>query len=90
MNDVALSEAALSRIEAVLGAPEADASELRGVRRDFPNLTVTRCDASDVGVEEPFRRYRRYDLYLVDASEHCWRFTADPDRASGVVVAAKS
>jgi len=89
VNDVPLSEAVLSRIEIALSVPGADAAELRGLRREFPGLTVTHCDASDVGVEEPFRRYHRYDLYLVDASEHCWRFTADPGRATGVVVAAK-
>ena len=84
-----LSEDALTRIEAALSAPDADPAALADVRRDFPGLSLTRCDVSDLGVEQPFRQYQRFNLYLVDASDHCWRLTADPARATGVVVAAK-
>ena len=89
MNDLPLNEDALTRLEAALSPPDADPVALAGFRRDFPGLSLTRCDVSDLGVEQPFRQYQRFNLYLVDASDHCWRLTADPARATGVVVAAK-
>jgi hypothetical protein len=89
MTDLALNDAALTKIDAALGEPDANSASLAGFRRDFPNLSLTRCDVSDLGVEPPFRQYPRFNLYLVDASDHCWRITADPARATGVVVAAK-
>jgi hypothetical protein len=89
VNELPLSEDALTRIDAVLRLPDADSGALAGFRHDFPGLSLTRCDVSDLGVEEPFRQYPRFNLYLVDASEHCWRFTADPARATGLVVAEK-
>jgi len=89
MTDLPLNDDALTRIDAALSPPEADAAALAGFRHDFPGLSVTRCDVSDLGVEPPFRQYPRFNLYLVDASDHCWRLTADPARATGVVVAAK-
>ena len=84
-----LNEAALARIEAALSPQDADASALGGFRRDYPGLSLTRCDVSDLGVEQPFRQYQRFNLYLVDASDHCVRFTADAERATGLVVARK-
>ena len=89
MTDLALNDDALTRIDVALSSPAGDSVALAGFRHDFPGLSLTRCDASDLGVEEPFRQYERFNLYLVDASDHCWRLTADPARATGVVVAAK-
>jgi hypothetical protein len=89
VNRLPLNEEALARIEAALSPQDADPFALLAFRRDFPALSITRCDASDLGVEQPFRQYHRFNLYLVDASEHCWRLTADPARATGLVVAAK-
>ncbi len=57
---------------------------LAGFRNDFPGLSLTRCDLSDLGVEEPFREYPRFNLYLIDASDHCSHLTADPACATGV------
>jgi hypothetical protein len=72
---VPLNEADLASIEAALGPRDAEATVLPGFRREFPGLSLTRCD-----VLYP---------YLVDASNRCWRLTADSARATGVVVAAK-
>ena len=87
---MALNNDALAFLEAALGSAEADAAALAEFRQDFPGCSLTRCDASDLGVEIPFRRYPRFDLYLVDANDHCWRITDDPARATGVVVAHKA
>jgi hypothetical protein len=87
--DLPLNADALTKIDAALSPPEADPRALAGFRHEFPGLSLTRCDVSDLGVEPPFRQYPRFNLYLVDASDHCWRLTEDPARATGVVVAAK-
>jgi hypothetical protein len=86
---MALSDADLAQIEALLAPPQADAGALAGFRARFPGLTLTRCDAADMGAESPFREYPRFNLYLVDAADHCWRLTADPARATGIVVAQR-
>jgi hypothetical protein len=85
-----LSEEAIAKLEELLAPPDADGVALAGFRRDFPGLSLTRCDDSDVGVEEPFRRYPRFNVYLVDAADHCAHFTTDQSRATGLVVAAKA
>lgn len=59
-------------------------------RRRFPGLSFTRCDAADLSEEPLFRRYARFDLYLVDGRSHCWRITSDPARATGVVIAGRN
>ena len=81
-----LSATDLSRIEALLGAPGAATPALAALRQSFPRLSLTRCDPSDLGAELPFRAFGRFDLYLVDGTDHCWRLTSDPERATGVVV----
>jgi hypothetical protein len=81
-----LSADELAEIEALLAAPDADTSVLVELRQRFPRISLTRCDASDVGVEPPFREFRKFTLYLVDGADHCWRLTGDAARATGIVV----
>lgn len=77
----------MSRLESLLhdaaGVPQAAAQ----VPCLFPGKSVTRCDASDMGAESPFRRFDAFDLYLVDGRDHCWRITGDPAEATGIVLA---
>ena len=79
-----ISEENLQVIESHLGA-ENPAGE---IRKDIPDMKITRCSESDM-VEEPFRSYERFNLYLVDSSESCWKITHDPLDATGVVLAKK-
>jgi hypothetical protein len=81
-----LSAENLSEIETLLQAPEANAQSLADLRRRFPGLSLTQCDASDLDAEEPFRQFQRFSLYLVDGLDHCWKITSDPSRATGLVV----
>jgi len=83
---MALTANDLQDIDALLDAVDVDAAVLGQLRRRFPALSLTRCDASDLGVETPFREYRRFALHLVDGNDHCWRLTDDPARATGLVV----
>lgn len=84
-----ISQEDLSRIDALLIAPPAGGNPLADFRSNFPGLSLTRCDASDMSTEEVFRAYPKFNLYLVDGRDHCWHFTTDPAAATGIVVAAR-
>jgi hypothetical protein len=86
---MALGADELNEIDRVLSAPGADARVVAELRQMFPHLSWTKCDASDV-TETPFRSYPRFEIHLVDRSDHCVQITADPMRASGVVVADRN
>jgi hypothetical protein len=86
---MALSADEMMEIDRVLSDPDADARVVAEMRRRFPHLSWTKCDASDV-TEAPFRRYPRFDIHLVDRTDHCVQITADPLRASGIVVAERN
>ena len=82
-----LSPDHIALIETALGAADADDAAVTALRKGLAGLTLTRCDTSDVDSEKPFREYPRFNVYLVDASDHCWTITTDSARATGVVVA---
>jgi hypothetical protein len=86
---MALGPDELRQIDEVLSAPGVDAGVFAQLRGRFPHLSWTRCDASDV-TESPFRAYSRFDVHLVDRSDHCVQITADPARATGIVLAERS
>jgi len=78
----------ITEIDKLLGAEETAAGAFARLRKRFPKLSLTRVDASDLGMETPFRQYQRFDLYLVDGGSHCWNLTDNPERATGLVIAA--
>lgn len=86
---MALTENDLAQLEALLGSAAVGENPLANFRQRFPALSLTRCDASDMGSDKPFRTYPGFELYLVDGSNHCWRITADPTIATGIVVAQR-
>jgi hypothetical protein len=86
---MALGPNELLEIDQVLSAPDADARVFAQLRGRFPHLSWTRCDASDV-TEPPFRSYSRFEVHLVDRSDHCVQITADPARATGIVLATRT
>lgn len=86
--DMALSADDLVKIEEMLSAPNADRSIFADLRKAFPHLSWTRCDASDL-TEMPYRSYAKVDIHLLDSADHCVIMTRDPDRATGVVVAER-
>jgi len=86
---MALGPNELLEIDQLLSAPDADAGVFAQLRSRFPHLSWTRCDASDV-TESPFRTYSRFEVHLVDRSDHCVQITADPARATGIVLANRT
>ena len=83
---MALGAEELMQIDRVLSASNVDARAFAELRQRFPQLSWTRCDASDV-TETPFRSYPLFEIHLVDRTDHCVQITADPMRASGIVLA---
>lgn len=79
----------LTGIERVLASPDAASLAFAELRRQFPHLAWTRCEASDV-VEEPFRSYPHFDIHLLDGASYCVEITSDPARATGIVLARRS
>ncbi len=84
-----LNEQSLAAIAELLASAEADAAALSELRRRFPGLSLTRCDAHDVADETPFRSFARCNLYLLDGRDHCFKITSDPGSATGLVLASK-
>lgn len=86
---MALGPEELTEIDQLLSAPDTDGGVFATLRSRFPQLSWTRCDASDL-TETPFRSYSRFEIHLVDRTDHCVQITADPARASGIVLAARN
>jgi len=85
---MALNEEELTEIDMLLTALPGDGDVFARLRRRFPHLVLTRCDASDV-TEAPFRTCAQVDVHLLDTTDHCARITADPARASGFILAKR-
>lgn len=78
----------LTVIGELLSAPAVDGTVFAELRKRFPHLSWTRCDASDV-LEEPFRSYGPIDLHLLDSADHCVRIVTDPAQATGIILARR-
>jgi hypothetical protein len=76
----------LSEIERLLARADNAAGAVAGLRRQFPHLSWTSCDASDL-TEVPFRSFSKFDIHLLDSADHCTQITGDPARATGIVLA---
>jgi hypothetical protein len=79
----------LHAIDTLLASARADSRTLSSLRDLAPGLSATRCDATDIRDETPFRKYESCDLFLLDGRDHCVRITNDPAAATGVIVAPK-
>ena len=78
----------LARIETLLGGEDA-ANAPAQLKALFPKLSLTRADPSDMGVEEAYREFPAFTLYLVDGRDHCWHITTDPSLATGLLLVTK-
>ena len=84
---IAASE--IQDIESFLASAPASAAVFAELRRKFPNLSWSRCDASDVE-EEPFRTIGGFDLHLLDTRDHCPTVVSDPATANGLILATRN
>lgn len=58
------------------------------LKNTFPGLSFVRMSAKDIE-EPPFRAMDQYNLYLLDAREHCVQLTSDLTNATGLVIAQR-
>lgn len=86
---MALTADALVRIRTVLEGEGTASERVAQLRKAFPKVSVTRCDAGDMDTETPVLLTPGFDVYLIDTSEHCVRITTEPEAASGLIVAEK-
>ncbi|MDD5035478.1 MAG: hypothetical protein PHE55_12055 [Methylococcaceae bacterium] len=80
---------ALREIQCLLEGEAPSAECVASVRKAFPGLSLTRCDASDMDTETPVLETARFNVYLIDTAEHCARISTDPAKASGLILAEK-
>jgi len=85
---MAVAAEELVEIEKVLGGLASGDNPVPELRRRFPQLSWTRCSASDV-TEAPYRTCARFEIHLLDRSDHCVQITDDPARATGIVLAER-
>lgn len=83
-----LTPAKLDSIAALAAAAANPRASVVELRRQYPGLSFTCCDASDMSADlEPYQSQSGFDLYLVNGSGHCWDLTADMQAATGVLIA---
>ena len=63
---------------------------LSHLRNVYPDLHFTYCMNADVIDVPPVEMRPAFNVYLVDAQEHCLRLTTDRRLATGVVIAEVS
>jgi hypothetical protein len=66
-----------------------DEAAVASLRAAYPGLHFTLCDDEDVPARlVPAAERPGFNVYLVDAGEHCVKFTTEPAQASGLVFAS--
>jgi hypothetical protein len=73
---------------AAVSLSELNDDTLASLRSAWPDLRFTLCNDDDMPARLPAALKReRFNLYLVNGSEHCLSLTDDPSQAIGVVLA---
>lgn len=66
-----------------------DETAIGALRSAHPGVHFTLCNDDDVPARlAPAARRSGFRVYLVDAGEHCVKFTTEPEHASGLVFAS--
>lgn len=86
---MAFTADALDQIRSLLEGEGSAAERIASLRKAFPGVSLTRCDASDIDTETPALETASFHVYLIDTSEHCVRITTQPEAATGLIVAEK-
>jgi hypothetical protein len=88
---VMISNEFLDQIQTIVSRAGLSADSVAALRVAFPDHHFTHCLDDDIGVGiPPVRETDAFNLYLIDGSEHCLRFTRDLESATGVVLAEVS
>ncbi|MBY0579637.1 MAG: hypothetical protein K2P57_11390 [Burkholderiales bacterium] len=79
----------IERIGSFLEACEDRSRIVAEFKKQFPGVSLTRCDSQDMSGEIPFKSIPGFDLHLVDGRDHCWKITQEAADATGVVLAER-
>jgi hypothetical protein len=83
-----ITQTFLDQIETIVTRAGLSSDSLAALREAFPDHHFTHCLDDDISAGiEPVREAEGFNLYLIDASEHCLRFTRELDSATGLVLA---
>ena len=82
-----LKATTIERIAAMVIAQGLNETTLQALRADWPELRFTYCSDDDICGPVPYLQAETFNLYLLDAREHCPALTGDLSVASGVVLA---
>jgi hypothetical protein len=83
-----ITDTFLDQITTVVSRAGLSADSVAALRDAFPDLHFTYCLDDDIGVGiEPVRSTEDFNLYLVNGSDHCVRFTPNLEAATGLVLA---
>jgi len=86
-----IAEGFLDQVVTIIGRAGLSADSVAAIRDAFPDLHFTYCLDDDIGAGiKPIREADRFNLYLISNAEHCIRFTADLESATGLVLAEVS
>jgi hypothetical protein len=67
---------------------ELNEATLAALKKTWPDLRFTLCNDDDMPARlSPALKREKFNLYLVNGSEHCLSLTDDPLQAIGVVLA---
>lgn len=78
----------LDQVSTIVTRAGLSAESVAALREAFPDLHFTYCLDDDIGAGiEPERESDGFNVYLINGSEHCIRFTRDLDSATGLVLA---
>ena len=73
---------------AAIAFGELNEAALTSLKQSWPELRFTLCNDDDMPARlSPTLRREKFNLYLVNGSEHCLSLTDDPLQAIGVVLA---
>ena len=77
----------LDQVSLIISRAGLNDQTLMALREAFQDMHLTYCMDEDIGVGEPIRREKGFNLYLVDGRGHCMQFTTDLDAATGIILA---
>jgi hypothetical protein len=82
-----ISEERLDQIAEIVRRAGLNDQTLAALRDSFADMHFTRCNEDDISAGTPVRVADAFHLYLVDGRTHCMVLTADPEAATGVLLA---
>ncbi len=84
-----IDPALIEKLADALDGQGLDEAAIAALRTAHPGMDFTLCSDEDVPVRlEPVAERSGFNVYLVDAGEHCVKFTTVPEQASGLVFAS--